>query len=510
MAQEKTPGVYIQEVNAFPNSVVEVATAVPAFLGYTAKAASGQADLTGKTIRLSSMAEFEQYFGGAPPLRYDYAGPLADASFAPGGDRRFILWQSMRHFFLNGGGACYVVSLGGYGAPDAPTEMRAAAFLDGLRALENEEEPTLLVAPDAVLLDRDGWSKVANACLAQAVTIGDRMAILDVFQGDQPRDGPAGDVIQAFRQAIESDRPGFGAAYYPWLDTTVVAAADVSYLDLNLASRRRLKADLAAGLAATVDPKLAAKNRAAVLAQHEQLLAPLDAAEAASAQMTAQDRAAAAGLQQTLLQIVPDYRAAMARLLAAINRLPPAAAMAGVYARTDAAVGVWRAPANTGVAGVVSPAVPILSAAQADLNAPLDGKAVNAIRNFQGRGVLVWGARTLDGNSDDWRYVNVRRTVIMLEQSIRLAIQSYVFEPNTAATWAAVKSMIDNFLSDQWKVGALAGAKAADAYVVSVGLGVTMTPADIVDGVMRVSVLVAVTRPAEYIALTFQQLMQKA
>jgi hypothetical protein len=188
--------------------------------------------------------------------------------------------------------------------------------------------------------------------------------------------------------------------------------------------------------------------------------------------------------------------------------MPPSAAFAGVYARTDNTVGVFKAPANTGIASVLSPTVAISHDDQEDLNVPLDGKAVNAIRTFPGRGTLIWGARTLDGNSQDWRYVNVRRTLIMLEQSIKLAIEAYVFAPNDASTWVSVRSMIGNFLNNQWKVGALAGSKPADAYNVSVGLGSTMTANDILDGYMRATVAVAVVRPAEFIVITFQQKMQ--
>ena len=124
--------------------------------------------------------------------------------------------------------------------------------------------------------------------------------------------------------------------------------------------------------------------------------------------------------------------------------------------------------------------------------------------------MLVWGARTLDGNSQDWRYISIRRTVIFIEQSIKYAIEPYVFAPNTAATWANIQALITNFLTNVWKIGALAGATPKDAFSVNIGLGVTMTPVDILDGIMRVSVQVALTRPAEFIVLTFQQKMQSS
>ena len=108
-----------------------------------------------------------------------------------------------------------------------------------------------------------------------------------------------------------------------------------------------------------------------------------------------------------------------------------------------------NAPANTSLVSVVSPTVLLNDAQQGNLNVPLNGKAINAIRSFLGRDILVWGARTMDGNSQDWRYVNVRRTMIMLEQSIRLAAQALVFEPNTARTWSILRTMIANFLKWQ-------------------------------------------------------------
>jgi len=116
----------------------------------------------------------------------------------------------------------------------------------------------------------------------------------------------------------------------------------------------------------------------------------------------------------------------------------------------------------------------------------------------------------LDGNSQDWRYINVRRTLIMIEQSIKLAARAYVFEPNDSNTWVTVKSMIDNFLINLWKQGALAGAAPEVAFDVQIGLGSTMTPTDILDGKMLITVKVALVRPAEFIVITFQQQMQQS
>lgn len=215
-------------------------------------------------------------------------------------------------------------------------------------------------------------------------------------------------------------------------------------------------------------------------------------------------------LHNALLQNFPGYQYIVDKVREKLNRLPPSAAMAGLYTMVDNTRGVWKAPANVSVNYVNSPTENIDNAMQEDLNMPMNGKAVNAIRTFPGEGIKVWGARTLDGNSQDWRYVNVRRTMMFLEESVKNAAKAYVFEPNVAATWMNVRSMIDNFLRSVWKRGGLAGATPEDAYEIHVGLGDTMTANDILDGIMRITVLVAITRPAEFIEITFQQQMQKS
>ena len=211
-----------------------------------------------------------------------------------------------------------------------------------------------------------------------------------------------------------------------------------------------------------------------------------------------------------LYQVSSVYRSILREIRLRINLLPPSASMAGLYTMVDNTRGVWKAPANISINNVVTPALSITNAEQEDLNVPMNGKAVNAIRSFPGEGIKVWGARTMDGNSLDWRYINVRRTMIFLEESIKNAARAYVFEPNVANTWVNMRSMIDGFLRGVWKRGGLAGTSPEDAYSIHIGLGDTMTPEDILEGILRISVFVAITRPAEFIEITFQQQMQKS
>ena len=212
-------------------------------------------------------------------------------------------------------------------------------------------------------------------------------------------------------------------------------------------------------------------------------------------------------VNNVLKTVSPVYNDILFQMKDSLNTLPPAAAIAGVYTTVDNSVGVFKAPANISLAAVTRPAVNITSAEQENLNLPLNGKAINAIRPFVGKGTLVWGARTLDGNSQDWRYINVRRTMIMMEQSIKYACEPFVFRPNDVNTWLAVRGMIRSFLRGQWQQGALVGNTEDEAFQVEVGLGSTMTPQDVLDGYMKVTVKVAISRPAEFIVITFQQKM---
>jgi phage tail sheath protein FI len=138
------------------------------------------------------------------------------------------------------------------------------------------------------------------------------------------------------------------------------------------------------------------------------------------------------------------------------------------------------------------------------------GKSVNAIRSFSGKGILVWGARTLDGNSNEWRYISVRRFFIMVEESVKKATAAFVFEPNDANTWIRIRAMIENYLTLLWRQGALAGAKPEHAFFVKVGLGQTMSAIDILEGRLIVEIGMAAVRPAEFIILRFSHKMQES
>jgi uncharacterized protein len=530
MKPMKTPGVYIVEKNAFPNSVVQVATAVPAFIGYTERALNGNKSLRSVPWRIASMAEFHDYFGAGPVPSFDLVkreggaedgpselsaegtakkDPLPGASFmmmGPEGEETYDLVQqgnpyalygAMRLFFQNGGGPCYVVSIGSYA-----DDIDADAMLGGIELLVKETEPTLVVIPETTRLSRANAVKVQQAMLMHC---GDRMknrfAVLDVFAGHLDRQDPKGDPIATFRNDIGINCLDYAAAYYPWVRTSIFQARNFSFENVSAKTRKTL-VDL---LKRSVNPRGLPDDQFA--AQNAEIGWVADGAIEKAEPGTAPQPEA---VDKTLRAIVPIYTDITNEMAARMNCMPPAAAMVGIYTMVDANRGVWKAPANVSLNSVTAPTVNLSHDDQEDLNVTPQGKSINAIRPFVGEGVLVWGARTLDGNSLDWRYVNVRRTMIMLEESIKLAAKAYVFEPNTANTWVTIRSMIENFLTGIWKQGGLAGAVPTDAFSVHVGLGETMTPVDILEGIMRITVLVAVSRPAEFIEITFQQQMQKS
>lgn len=185
-------------------------------------------------------------------------------------------------------------------------------------------------------------------------------------------------------------------------------------------------------------------------------------------------------------------------------KVPPGAAACGIYALTDNTRGVWKAPANVPVAGAIDLEYDINTARQEVLNP----RGVNCIRRFPGRGIRMWGARTL--SSDPlWKYVSVRRLFIFLEASIYNSTQWVVFEPNDQRLWARVKQSITLFLRTQWREGALFGAKEEEAFSVSVGPD-TMTTDDILNGRLIVEVGIAPVRPAEFVIFRIFQLTREA
>ena len=520
----KSPGVYIDEINAFPNSVVAVDTAVPAFIGYTPQAAYDGKSYTNVPMKIKSFAEFKAVFcypdldppnpptkqyspeyylveQNSQPTKGDYM--IVNEKFysvVPDPSTIYYLYNSIKLFYDNGGGTAYIVSVGTYGTPaqkpmDVPGEqiinpnVSLGDLQGGLELLKNEPDPTMYICPEATLLSVDNNGTLMKAMLLQASTMQTAVSIFDIIGGNDPDPLLYENDIETFRNNTGTEGLDFGTAYYPFIGTTVMQTSDIDYTNLFGGDLKLL----------------------------EPLLNPTTKPNPTAATILSNIESNTGGLTRTqynnaLITASPTYSSIIGSVLMGANILPPSGAMAGVITRTDNTEGVWFAPANTSITGAVSLPIRLSEAQQGYLNVDaISGKSVNAIRFFNGGlGILVWGARTLEGNSLDWKYLSVRRTVIMLEQSCKLAAQAYVFAPNTKNTWEAVKAMIGSFLTTIWKQGGLMGASASDAFSVECGLGTTMTGQDILEGFMKVSVQIALVRPAEFIVITFQQRMPQS
>lgn len=668
----KTPGVFIEEIPKFPPSIAAVETAIPAFIGYTAKAEKRGESLIGVPTKISSLLEFSTYYGeGVMPAKIEVVTGDATNNYAVQSvkiddDNRFYLYDSMRLFYDNGGGDCYVVSAGLYdqtnGAVIGEQDGDPMGMLTGLFVVEKKDEPTIILFPDAVTMDEASFYSLQQAALMQCAKLQDRVAVLDMQENLAPDLATA---VDNFRNAIGINALKYGMAYAPWIYTSYPRTVDFNVLKDNVyhdsaipANKLDLKtltsdpeanalvsnlenaiadvdtvqtridaiqgssASMADALKALSDAATQADNAtrqaklndlldfvrqtaldlfstwnpnnafkggllmkdiqsygkspalwkggisnlialerntdvigltgvsdANVLTSYNAITAaswlgvapntitgstkdytPTGSTPAQQVQMIALDVTAAfnnlvnyvniiqssaatykKGAQDILYEKHPYISKWVMAVQKELGKVPPSGAVAGVFARVDEARGVWKAPANESLNNVTAPAYAVSADEQAGMNVdPTAGKSINIIRSFIGKGTLVWGARTLAGNDNEWRYVNVRRFFNMVEESAKKASEQFVFEANDANTWVKVQGMIENFLTTMWRQGALQGAKPEHAFYVAVGLGKTMTALDILEGRMIVEIGMAVVRPAEFIILRFSHKMAES
>jgi uncharacterized protein len=219
MATYKTPGVYVEEISKLPPSVAEVSTAIPAFIGCTeiGPGTDANGNVTPVVARINTLLDFESLFGGPYASSFTVTTQAANGASsarqiqsvqrdAPSFD--YLLYYSLSMYFKNGGGSCYIVSIGNYGA--APQKKQ---FEAGLAALAKEDEPTLILLTEAVNLAAADYYDLCQQALAQCDRLGDRFTILDVPNGPGK--------VQEFRDAIGTNNLSYGAAYYPYVLTTM-------------------------------------------------------------------------------------------------------------------------------------------------------------------------------------------------------------------------------------------------------------------------------------------------
>lgn len=517
----KTPGVYIKEIPTLPPSVAEVETAIPAFIGYTEKALFNGKSLALQPIRITSLLEYKQLFGLAQKesaISLTITDTTAEGSLTrtisadvdQATRSRFKMYYGLQMYFANGGGPCYIVSVNIY-PEESPSDGNIVVddLRKGLAEIAKIDEPTLLVFPDAVTLVSSQYHALMNEALSQCFNLQDRFTIMDV----QHVTGTPNEInssADGFRNAAplgnNIDLLKYGAAYFPNLLTTL----SYRFADENVNIIYIQDGVTQTDADESTSPGTTGVINMAMIKNPPSDLKPgiRDGLNLKKAPSTVPSSPPASPEVAGNTELYNQIKLELNNLTVEI---PPSSAVAGIYAAVDSSRGVWKAPANVSLAYTTAATVKISHDDQMSLNVdPTSGKSINAIRYFTGKGVMIWGARTLAGNDNEWRYISVRRFFNFAEDSIKKGTEWVVFEPNDANSWVRVKAMIESFLIKQWRAGALAGAKPDHAFFVKVGLGVTMSALDILEGRMNIEIGMAVVRPAEFIILKFSHKLQES
>jgi hypothetical protein len=458
--KKKFPEVKIEEVNSGQSGITELESAIPVFIGYTMMATenSGQ-DLFLKPKKIATMADFEKFFGKAFVNRISIkvtrnSTGKYDIESISGNTPLFLLYHTIRHYFDNGGGACYIISSGIFTENSTLSlygDVRAkigkvSGLLPALKQAGQLDEATLLVIPEAVHLAQNDYQILVGEMLNLCKSKMNCFSIFDFYPGNL---GPDKFNLQTFRLLYGTQNLRFGATYYPFVKTNYPL--------------------------------------------------PLDKEES-NVVVTFQ------GIEQQLDEIKNSdenlYQFVSAQLNKNFLVLPASGAIAGLICKNDHDKGVWKAPANIAFTNVTGPLFKLNSSQQEQFHIDTrNGISVNTIAEFSGKGTLVWGARTLAGNDNEWKYIQVQRFISLMEESISKSTEWVVFEPNDASTWVKVKSIISNYLTQKWRQGALSGSKPEHAFYVKCGLGETMTSQDIHNGNLIIEMGLAMVRPAEFIII---------
>ncbi len=497
MAQLLSPGVYIQEVEAGSRPIEGVGTSVAAFVGLAARGPFNKPTL------ITNWSQFTDQFGNFIEGSY-----LAHAVYG---------------YFLNGGGTCYVVRIGANGSePAAHAEIplgRDRALPYRVTALESGEggdkisvevqdasdqsDETLfkLVVKkgdkeaevyDNVTTKRGRRNVVTATKTSKLIQLEEVTGATAIEPVPQARAALAGGGAHAPVRVTpdayvgnSADRTGFGG---------LEAIEEVTMLSVP-----DLMAAYQAG-AIDLDGVQAVQN--AMISHCELMgdrLAILDSPPGLNAQQIKEWRVDKARYDSKFATLYWPHLKVFDPLTGQLTFVPPSGHMAGIWARSDDTRGVHKAPANEVIRGALDLEVLVTKGEHDQLN-PV---GINVIRAFPGRGIRVWGARTLSSDPA-WRYVNVRRLFNFVEESILGGTQWVVFEPNDMALWERVKRTINSFLVRVWRDGALFGATPQEAFYVKCD-SETNTAETIDAGQLLVEIGIAPVKPAEFVVFKIAQ-----
>jgi phage tail sheath protein FI len=510
------PGVYVEELDSDVHPITGVATSITAFVGYAPR---GPVD-TPTTVQ--SFLEYARVFGG---LWLRSTMSYAVQQFFQNGGANALIVRAI------GGGAAVATGRQGSGSGELLLEA-ANEGAWGNRLLMRIDRDTANPADSFNLTVRDTGTGVVEvlrnlpADAALGATLQARSKLVRLRE-PAPTTVPAAHPTVAGRDPFDPTETTQHSTFGGGDDTTQEVATDlVPATDNGKGMYALARADLfnllvippALPASGTGDERVLRaelKGTAAKFAQDHRALFLVDPdpdwAEPS-------DVTPSSGLETYVASIVsgdqkrnaalyfPYLRAPDSLQGNAVMEYPPAGAIAGVMARTDAERGVWKAPAglDAGLSGVQELTTKLTDGENGILN-PL---AVNCLRTFPASGHVVWGARTLAGNdklTSEWKYVPVRRTALYLEESLYRGTQWVVFEPNDEPLWAQIRLNVGAFMQDLFRKGAFQGRTPREAYLVKCDAETT-TQTDIINGVVNVLVGFAPLKPAEFVIVQIQQL----
>ncbi len=503
-----SPGVYVEEVEAGSRPIEGVGTAVAAFVGLAEKGPVNEPTL------VSNWTQFAETFG----------------DFVPGS----YLAHSVYGYFLNGGGNCYVVRIGadnGNGQSGAGRKQLAGppeAMLGGYRvAAKSSTTKRLTVSvaePDGEKGEKAGDDKfrlVVNVDGKPAETFdglttkrgADNVAtkvnaesklitIEEVAQGSalmKPDRGET-ELVAPEPEAAPPSTERLGADDYVGDAADRTGFAGLEAVDeITMLSVPDLMAAYEQG---AIDLETVQAVQLAMIAHCELMgdrLAILDPPPNLSPQQIKDWRVDGAGYDSKYAALYWPYIKVFDPATGTNRFVPPSGHVAGVWARNDDTRGVPKAPANEVSRGAIALQT-TLTKAEHDLLNPV---GINCVRSFPGRGIRIWGARTLSSDPA-WRYLNVRRLFNYLEESILLGTQWVVFEPNDDALWGRIERTISAFLVNEWRKGALFGLSPDEAFYVKCDR--ETNPAEAIDaGQVTCQIGVAPVKPAEFVIFQLAQ-----
>ena len=501
-----TPGVYVEEVPSASKPIEGVGTSIAAFVGL---APGGPVN---RPMRISNWTQFSTIFGD--PSNPDN-GPFMEGAY---------LAHSVYGFFLNGGSTCWVVRVGADGNGAAPRAALPAAADKGVEAytisqlpdvseqvqVEVSEEPTAADKPDEKSYrivvtagpDREEFEgltlKKGRTNLATKVNASSKLIKIEETGASLP----------------EEQRVPATGSYSLSAPAVKVEKVDSGDFEGDVA-RRRGMGSLAAVDEITMvcmpDAMTLARNgddaklrdlQGKMLAHCENMgdrMAILDAPPDLLPQEILEWRMNAAGYDSKMGALYYPWVEVMDPLSNRPITVPPSGHVAGVWCRTDARRGVHKAPANEVIMGANGLAFQITQAEQGGLNKV----GINCIRSFPGRGIRIWGARTLSSDPE-WRYINVRRLFNYVAESIIEGTQWSVFEPNDHRLWMSLKISATNFLTRVWRDGALFGTSPDQAFFVKCDEE-TNPPEVIEAGQVICEIGIAPVKPAEFVIFRLSQ-----